>query len=139
MVGFNAKDAARKLYAPKAILKRQSPCPQARSSKGLVSTVVGRRQQTHQNSRTLFRYSEKRSRDDAKPNRATAQQGGGQVSSSAIHLQTLRGKQIPSGVPPHVEGIDSNNIRIKYHSIFVAAVPKPATRNSYAGTNANVS
>lgn len=34
MVGFNAKDAARKLYAPKAILKRQSPCPQARSSEG---------------------------------------------------------------------------------------------------------
>ncbi len=81
----------------------------------------------------------KRSRDDAKPNRATDQQGGGQVSSPAIHLQTLRGKQFPSGVPSHVERIDSNDVGIKYHPIFVAGVPKPATRNSYAGTNANVS
>lgn len=56
MVGFNATDAVRKLYAPKAILKGQSPCPQARSSEDLVSSA--RWEDGSRRTKILGRYSD---------------------------------------------------------------------------------
>src|SRR5579883_2746737 len=99
MVGFNAGDAERKINAPKAIHKRQSPCPQARSLQSMAGTVVGRRKPTYQSPRSPIRALKERSRGNAQPDHSAIECRGREPPSADLHIRELRREQISAGMP----------------------------------------
>jgi hypothetical protein len=139
MVGLNARDAARKTNAPKAILKGSL---RARKHGRQKVWLAQWWENGSRRTKILGRYSEISKAEAHVMLTQIVQplnQDAGAGPNPAIQLQAIRGRQISSRVSPHVEGIDSNHLGTGHFALSRARVREAAAGSDYAGTDAKVS